>query len=570
MAAVASARYSNPHDTQVATSSTNLDKTTIGRDSALRETVLHKASAADMNYHLNAQALPFRPGGYDNDRREQNYNGFENQLPAPPPFPPPFPPGPASAPWNPNYPPPPPPPFYNNNNQQAYNDYAAQAQAQAYYHQWGPHPGFPGPQPGFQAYGQQPFRPQQPYYGAPPTFGQQNQRNYSNQAYHHSAMQSQPRFPHDAMNEYSQYGFDALIRDLKSKSRRTNNHNRASAPPNRMLKSGVAGDGQTKQKEYGPLHRVALHDVSSRINKLHSTAKAPKASTPASKKGRYGDEKIMLPAPQPTPEYLSQAAEEPSTIEPPGHVLVILDLNGTVLYRPNRNAKTMIERPFLRPFLRYLFQNFSVMVWSSAKPDNVKSLVMQSLDKDLQSRLVARWARDSFGLSPTNYNQNVQVYKNLKLVWSRDVIQQHHPEYAAGKRFGQHNTVLIDDTVIKASAQPHNLLEIPEFSATPEQMEGDVLREVAGYLEALRQQTDVSKYIRADPFKEGGQWSFDWPEEAAGGGEMKVKVSTKGKRQKTKAAGANGTKPDISAEPLSETIDSMSSVQLAASVQKDW
>ena len=172
----------------------------------------------------------------------------------------------------------------------------------------------------------------------------------------------------------------------------------------------------------------------------------------------------------------------------------------------------MIERPFLEPFLRFLFDNFSVMVWSSAKPDNVKSLVSQSLDKKLQSKLVARWARESFGLSPANYNQNVQVYKNLKLVWSRDVIQQHHPEYATGQRFGQHNTVLIDDSVIKASAQPHNLLEIPEFSATAEQMEGNVLQEVVGYLEQLKLQGDVSKFIRKEPFKVG-QWSHQFPKE---------------------------------------------------------
>ena len=140
--------------------------------------------------------------------------------------------------------------------------------------------------------------------------------------------------------------------------------------------------------------------------------------------------------------------------------------------------------------------------------------------------------RDTFGLSATNFNQNVQVYKNLKLIWSRDQIQQHHPEYAAGKRFGQHNTVLIDDSALKANAQPHNLLEIPEFEATPEQMEGDVLREVAGYLDVLRHQEDVSKYINKQPFKGDGRWNYNWPVETASGGEMKSKA-TKGKRPVT-------------------------------------
>jgi hypothetical protein len=229
----------------------------------------------------------------------------------------------------------------------------------------------------------------------------------------------------------------------------------------------------------------------------------------------------------------------------------------------------MIARPFLKPFLRYLFENFKVMVWSSAKPDNVKSLVSQALDNDLRSKLVAQWARDSFGLSPTNYQQNVQVYKNLKLVWSRNQIQSYHSNYETGERFGQHNTVLIDDSSIKASAQPHNLLEIPEFSATPEQMESDMLREVAGYLETLRQQTDVSRYMRKDPFQ-NGRWGFDWPDETAGGGDMASKVSaTPSKKKNRKKQASAAAARSRTSTPLLETIDSLASVSLAASAQKN-
>jgi hypothetical protein len=355
-----------------------------------------------------------------------------------------------------------------------------------------------------------------------------------------------------ATNEELQYAFNALLKGLKSKNCSANAHNRAPAQPAKKSKKAKAkakaAANSDDAQEYGTLHRVDVSkSCSSRINKIHSAPKGAKAL----KKGKYGDTKIMLPAPQPTDLYLSQATGEPSVTDSSGHILVILDLNGTVLYRPNKNAKTMIARPYLRPFLRYLFQNFKVMVWSSAKPANVKALVEQALDKDLRSMLVASWARDTFGLSATNFNQNVQVYKNLRLIWSRDQIQQHHPEYEAGKRFGQHNTVLIDDSALKASAQPHNLLEIPEFEATPEQMEGDVLREVAGYLEILRQQADVSKFIHQLPFK-GGLWSYEWPnDEAAGGGDMKDKVTLKGKRPTPQAQ-------------VSDVVKSMSSVSLGA------
>jgi hypothetical protein len=110
----------------------------------------------------------------------------------------------------------------------------------------------------------------------------------------------------------------------------------------------------------------------------------------------------------------------------------------------------------------------------------------------------------------------VQVYKNLDLVWSKEEIQKQHPDYESGGRFGQHNTVLIDDTTLKAAAQPHNLLLCSEFSATPEQMREDKLREVAGYLEVLRTQRDVSKFMRKEPFAlSSGKWTYEWPEKDA-------------------------------------------------------
>lgn len=371
----------------------------------------------------------------------------------------------------------------------------------------------------------------------------------------------QASWPNGATNQELQYAFTTLIRDLQAKKRATNAMNRAPTPSSKKnkkskakAKAAGAANGEDLQ-EYGTLHRSNQTEMcNSRINKTYSV---PQPAKNGKKKGRLGDEKIMLPAPQPTDLYLNQAAEEPTAIDKPGHILVILDLNGTVLFRPNKNAKTMIARPYLKPFLRYLFQNFKVMVWSSARPVNVKALVEQALDKDLRSKLVATWARDTFGLSATNFNQNVQVYKNLRLIWSRDQIQQHHPEYASGERFGQHNTVLIDDSALKASAQPHNLLEIPEFEATPEQMEGDVLREVAGYLEVLRSQADVSKFVNKQPFKGDGRWNYDWPAESAGGGDMKDKVSMKGKR------------PTPSPKPkVSDVTESLSSVSLSAA-QKD-
>jgi hypothetical protein len=522
MSTVASARY-KPHDAPVAVSATNLDKAAVSRDSASLEKCLHHPASSTMNDNLDPQAKPFMPCGGNDDRPpwHPDYDRL-TQHQAPPPMPPS---GPASAQWHPTHA----PPLYFTQNQ--YGHFAMPEQARAQH--WAQSYGYPHYHGHSQPYGppvphqyHYPY-PQPPPPPAPPLSQYQNQQMY-HPAYH-AAMQ-QTRFAKVATNAELQYVFNAVNEGLKYRYSAANNSDRATTQPPKKTKRAKAKAKAALDcevtPEYGTLHRRVPLPDSYRINKLRRAL--PPIIGP--KKGRHGDEKIMLPAPCPLEAYLTQASEESTTLDSPGqkNTLVVLDLNGTVLYRPTKNPKSMIARPYLTPFLRYLFQNFKVMVWSSAQPASVKSLLEQALDKELRSMLVATWARDTFGLSAKNYSQNVQVYKNLKMVWSRDQIQQFHPAYAAGERFGQHNTVLIDDSALKAHAQPHNLLEIPEFEATPEQMESDVLREVAGYLEELRRQADISKYIKREPFKSGDRWTYAWPDEASSGGDMKNKVSLEG------------------------------------------
>jgi hypothetical protein len=397
--------------------------------------------------------------------------------------------------------------------QEGHSDYAAQAQARAYYHQWAQYYGYMGYQAEFQ-----------PYNGAPRTFAQHGQHNYPYFAPNYPSTGHDPQqYPGAPMQDH----LGPLSDPAGAGTAKTKLSKKAKKKAREAL---ARSDEEAKSADQVTPHAyVTLHRThpSSHINKSYRAPQAPQV-----KKDKKGKEpKIMLPAPSPTKEYLECASLEPSLADSPAPVLVILDLNGTLLHRPSKNKQRMIARPFLKPFLRYLASNFAIMVWSSARPENVKSLVQQSLDKDLQSKLVAEWARTSFNLSPEHYSRNVQVYKNLDLVWKNQDIQKKHPTFEHGGRFGQHNTVLIDDSVLKANAQPHNLLEITEFTATPEDMKSDVLREVAGYLEVLRKQSDVSKFINKEPFKVGGQWAYEWPQDVVHddgeGGEMVRKISLK-------------------------------------------
>jgi hypothetical protein len=475
-----------PHDAAVAEPNTNPLKAAAGRYDSASPLHTHSQPPLNaMNNNFNPWAQPFTPNyGYpaqpSDPRRNHNQSQNTTQGYMPPA-------SAASASQHANHGQ---PQNYYPNSGQTDNTAAMQQQMQAYayYYQWAQSHGYT-----------QGFTPIPPPQQA---LGQTPQHNFPFFTPSFAAIRG-------GSDQDLQYAFDKLYEGIKAKNRRTNFSRRASTPFSDDEPIQVVADGPAKLREYDPLHRVGR---SSRVNKSY---RQHPTTAPT---GRSREPKIMLPAPAPTEAYMMQAAEKPSTVELSGRILVILDLNGTLLYRPSRNNTKMIARPFLAPFLRYLFSNFAVMVWSSARPQNVAALVDQSLEDDLKKSLVAQWARGHFNLKPEHYNANVQVYKNLDLVWSKDEIQKQHPDYETGGRFGQHNTVLIDDTILKASAQPYNLLQISEFSATKQQMQEDKLRDVAGYLDVLRTQQDVSKFIKREPFQHDSEkWAYAWPEDTHAG-----------------------------------------------------
>lgn len=205
--------------------------------------------------------------------------------------------------------------------------------------------------------------------------------------------------------------------------------------------------------------------------------------------------------PNPTKAYIAQSALAPSRMPQPRRILVIIDLNGTLLHRPShKRTKTFVERPFTRSFLDYCLKTFTVAIWSSAKPQNVLGMVPQILSPQEQRKLVAIWGRDTLGLSEEDYSQRVQCYKRLESIWNDPGVMASHPEAHAGKRWDQTNTVLIDDSKEKARSQPYNIIQIPEFEGDASEF-GYVLPQVHDYLNQCAYQRDISSFIRENPFK---------------------------------------------------------------------
>ncbi|RSL87458.1 hypothetical protein CDV31_016248 [Fusarium ambrosium] len=213
--------------------------------------------------------------------------------------------------------------------------------------------------------------------------------------------------------------------------------------------------------------------------------------------------------PNPSHQYMAQAHLEPHRLPQPRRILIVMDLNGTLLHRPNkRRPFHFVERPHAKAFLSYCLDTFHVAIWSSARPDNVNKMVDQLLTPEQRERCLLVWGRDTFGLCQADYDAKVQVYKRLTSVWSDLRIVAAHPAVETGGKWDQTNTILVDDSLEKARSEPFNLLQIPEFSGLSTE-NPNVLPQVHDYLNNLAHEADISRFVRQTPFKLDPTYTLD-------------------------------------------------------------
>jgi hypothetical protein len=239
-----------------------------------------------------------------------------------------------------------------------------------------------------------------------------------------------------------------------------------------------------------------------------------------------------LEVPAATLQYLNQASLRPEEVPSKRPLLIILDLNGTLIHRKVRKfPPKFTKRAGLDYFLAALVKNYKVMVWSSSQPPTVYAVCDQLFPGAMHDELVALWGRDKFGLTDRQYNNKIQVYKELHKVWADPNIQGAFPgneelktnpvistEKAAneaarnralrsnvqkaaklpvGQRWDQTNTILIDDSKLKALSEPFNILEIPEFTDNPEGDESKIFAKVLHCLDICSRHDDASKVLRS-------------------------------------------------------------------------
>lgn len=231
--------------------------------------------------------------------------------------------------------------------------------------------------------------------------------------------------------------------------------------------------------------------------------------------------------PVPTEAYLEQASQTPKLRSRPQPLLIILDMNGTLIFRKRKKLPpSFVRRAGLDHFLDELTQKYAVMIWSSSRPATVDAVCQQLFSMDKKRNIVAMWGRDKFDLTNVQYNAKLQVYKELRKVWADPNIQTAHPRskpvstkrsggrfsesnekrrqnnsdetqsFPAGQRWDQSNTILIDDSKIKALSEPYNILEIPEFTGDLATDESTLFSNVLNKLDILSHHDDVSKILR--------------------------------------------------------------------------
>ena len=210
------------------------------------------------------------------------------------------------------------------------------------------------------------------------------------------------------------------------------------------------------------------------------------------------------------PEYLELAQKEPVTTSLPQVQLVILDLNGTMVNRDS--SKRVTRRPHLDAFVRFLLQNFRVMVWSSAQRRTVDKLITE-FPAGSRKSLDRIWSREDLRLSSLDFKRKVLTLKDLDFVWevaererirawkTPDQIKKKHARQKYAVRFDQTNTIMIDDSIHKTQLQPYNSIILPDYDE--DARNGGVDREllkVRDYLTRLLRQENVSAHMRTSPF----------------------------------------------------------------------
>lgn len=183
----------------------------------------------------------------------------------------------------------------------------------------------------------------------------------------------------------------------------SSNHPPASShPPNPRRRASIACDtkdesivfklSRPRPSPQSTPRRQGGEPLSSPSRTYHANSAHPRSPTPPFKPGIPSD------------FYFAQSIVPSKRLASPSRKLLVLDLNGTLVFRPPTSSpavqREVHPRPYMSTFAKFIARHPTIqtMVWSSAQPHNVKKMVDVAF-ADGKSSLVHIWARDTLGLS---------------------------------------------------------------------------------------------------------------------------------------------------------------------------
>lgn len=160
--------------------------------------------------------------------------------------------------------------------------------------------------------------------------------------------------------------------------------------------------------------------------------------------------------------------------------LLVLDLNGVLIAR---GKGCFVHRPYVKEFLKFVFTNFVVAVWTSGL-ERSSDPIIESVFEGYEDRLLFRLYRSSCKPLPTQQNPWGTI-KDLQLIFSR-----------FPKSFHSVNTIIIDDSPDKCSHPDIALCPVP-FKDAQLQRDDDGLKKAISVLEEVLAVESHAPVIRA-------------------------------------------------------------------------
>lgn len=180
------------------------------------------------------------------------------------------------------------------------------------------------------------------------------------------------------------------------------------------------------------------------------------------------------------------------------NINVVLDLDNTLIYSIEfhklkkqtpewlANYKyhvmdedyVVCERPGLKEFLDWLFDNFNVMIWSAASPDYVDFIA---------KKIVGKRGHVEHIYNSEQCDESEKIYKKciktLRMIWNEKDV----PGY------GPYNTLIIDDLKHVTKPQPHNSIAIKRFVANKNNVNDSELENVKEKLINIKERFESTK-----------------------------------------------------------------------------